>query len=771
MKGYIIYQTYRIINEKAHVCLFGRLENGESFLTVNYYKPYFFIKQDDLETSLKIEDFEHEETEFMNFKNERLVKMLINLPQEIPKIRHSLEENGIETFESDIRFTTRFLIDKGIKSTIEIEGDYTIEENINRVYKDPDLTPSNFNPELKVLSIDIETSSDAKELYTIALYSKDYKNVLIKSDKSYKNAVSFKDEEKLLETFKEILHEQDPDIITGWNVINFDLKVIYEKFRENEIDFVLGRDNLMCKLRIENDFFKDSKADFPGRQVIDGISLLKWNFIKLEDYKLETAAKVILKEKKLINFENKGDEIDNLYKIAAQKLIDYNIKDAELAYLIIEKSNALKLALQRSMITGIPLDRVNASIASLDSLYIPKARQRGYVCYNSKFELKEKGIIGGYVMDSVPGIYENILVLDFKSLYPSIIRTFNIDPISYLGQDVKEKNIIKAPNNACFRNDDAILPEIIKDLLTIREEARKEKNELKRYAIKILANSFFGVLANPTCRFYNYNIANAITHFGQFLIKLTAEEIEKKGYKVIYSDTDSNFVISKLKDSSKAEELGIKLQNDLNIFYNNYIKKNYNRQNNLELEYEKCFVKFLMPSIRAKTMAAKKRYAGLVIKDGKEELEFTGLESKRSDWTQLAKKFQCELLDKIFHNKEVNEFIKRFVYDTGKGKYDGLLIYKKSIRKNVADYIKTTPPHIKAARKLKILGSNKIEYIITEDGPEPIQNVRHKIDYDHYINKQLKPIADAILVFSNKTFDKIIKETKQHSLSEFLSEF
>ena len=151
MKGYIIYQTYRIINEKAHVCLFGRLENGESFLTVNYYKPYFFIKQDDLETSLKIEDFEHEETEFMNFKNERLVKMLINLPQEIPKIRHSLEENGIETFESDIRFTTRFLIDKGIKSTIEIEGDYTIEENINRVYKDPDLTPSNFNPELKVL--------------------------------------------------------------------------------------------------------------------------------------------------------------------------------------------------------------------------------------------------------------------------------------------------------------------------------------------------------------------------------------------------------------------------------------------------------------------------------------------------------------------------------------------------------------------------------------------------------------------------------------------
>ncbi|MBS3134430.1 DNA polymerase II [Candidatus Woesearchaeota archaeon] len=767
MKGYIIYQTYRIINEKAHVCLFGRLENGESFLTVNYYKPYFFIKQDDLETSLKIEDFEHEETEFMNFKNERLVKMLINLPQEIPKIRHSLEENGIETFESDIRFTTRFLIDKGIKSTIEIEGDYTIEENINRVYKDPDLTPSNFNPELKVLSIDIETSSDAKELYTIALYSKDYKNVLIKSDKSYKNAVSFKDEEKLLETFKEILHEQDPDIITGWNVINFDLKVIYEKFRENEIDFVLGRDNLMCKLRIENDFFKDSKADFPGRQVIDGISLLKWNFIKLEDYKLETAAKVILKEKKLINFENKGDEIDNLYKIAAQKLIDYNIKDAELAYLIIEKSNALKLALQRSMITGIPLDRVNASIASLDSLYIPKARQRGYVCYNSKFELKEKGIIGGYVMDSVPGIYENILVLDFKSLYPSIIRTFNIDPISYLGQDVKEKNIIKAPNNACFRNDDAILPEIIKDLLTIREEARKEKNELKRYAIKILANSFFGVLANPTCRFYNYNIANAITHFGQFLIKLTAEEIEKKGYKVIYSDTDSNFVISKLKDSSKAEELGIKLQNDLNIFYNNYIKKNYNRQNNLELEYEKCFVKFLMPSIRAKTMAAKKRYAGLVIKDGKEELEFTGLESKRSDWTQLAKKFQCELLDKIFHNKEVNEFIKRFVYDTGKGKYDGLLIYKKSIRKNVADYIKTTPPHIKAARKLKILGSNKIEYIITEDGPEPIQNVRHKIDYDHYINKQLKPIADAILVFSNKTFDKIIKETKQHSLSEF----
>ena len=146
---------------------------------------------------------------------------------------------------------------------------------------------------------------------------------------------------------------------------------------------------------------------------------------------------------------------------------------------------------------------------------------------------------------------------------------------------------------------------------------------------------------------------------------------------------------------------------------------------------------------------------------------FTGLETIRSDWTPLAKKFQEELLWLIFHNEPPEKFIMSFVNDLEKGKFDDLLIYRKSIRKELEEYTRITPAHVKAARKLKTLESNKIEYVLTEDGPEPIQNLKHKIDYKHYINKQIKPIADAVLIFFNKSFDEIIKGSKQKSILNF----
>ena len=158
---------------------------------------------------------------------------------------------------------------------------------------------------------------------------------------------------------------------------------------------------------------------------------------------------------------------------------------------------------------------------------------------------------------------------------------------------------------------------------------------------------------------------------------------------------------------------------------------------------------------------------GLRVINGEEKIEFTGMESRRRDWTDLAKKFQQELLNKIFHKEEISVYVKSFIDDVKNGKYDDLLIYRKSIRKSLEKYTKTTPPHVKAARKLKKVGSSVIEYVITEDGPEPIQNKKHKIDYNHYINKQLKPIADSILIFYNKKFDDLIKGSRQVSLFNF----
>tara|TARA_Y100000310_G_scaffold186269_1_gene186398 strand:- start:52165 stop:54480 length:2316 start_codon:yes stop_codon:yes gene_type:complete len=770
VKGFIVYPTYSVEDNKSYVYLFGRLENGESFLVRNHYKPYFYIRKKDLNKVKKITKADFEDNKFKNFDDEPVIKLILSNPKDVPRIRNELLENNIPCYEADIRFAYRYLIDKDIKACIEIEGDYEETRTIDRVYKEAEIKPTEFKPKLKTLSIDIETDGTSKELYSISLYTKDFSKVLIKSNKKLKKAESFKDESSLLERFKDLIYEIDPDIITGWNVIDFDLNFLSNSFKKNKIEFKLGRIDWPSKLRLTKSFFIDSSADFPGRIVLDGIHLMKMSFIRLKDYKLNTAAKTILGKEKLLTSESQErfKEVEDLYKKNQQKLVDYNLLDAKLAYDIIKESKALDLTIKRSMLTRMQLDRVNASIASFDSLYLKELQKRKLVAPSVFVDNREERIKGGFVRESKPGIYDNILVLDFKSLYPSIIRTFNIDPYSYVKDPKKYKKsqLIQAPNKAYFRNEDGILSLLIQELWRQRDIAKKQKDELASYAIKILMNSMFGIMANPACRFYDINIANAITHFGQFFIKLTAEKVQKLKYEVIYGDTDSIFINPKQKNNKKAKEIGNKIQDHINKIYKKDIKKIYNRESFLELEFEKIYKKFLMPKVRGSETGAKKRYAGLIEKQGKEKIEITGLEAVRGDWTELAKKFQYELLDRIFHNKQITSFIKQFVKDLEKGKYDSLLAYRKSIRKEVGEYTKTTPPHIKAARKIGRTNVGLIEYYQTLDGPEVVDHRKHPIDYKHYIDKQIKPIADSILGFYNEKFEDLVG-VKQTSLGDF----
>ena len=772
MKGFVIYPTYKIIENKAYVYLFGRLENGESFITINEFKPYFYIKKSDLEFAQSFGfNFEFEENKFKNFKNEEVVKIILDVPPDVPKLRKKFSENNIDSYEADIRFPYRFMIDKGIQGSLEIDGEYERGDRTDRVYKEPELKASNYKPtNLKVLSFDIESSkgSSDDEIYCIGLVYDGKRKVFLNSKEKVEGAICCRDQEEVITRFIDEIISLDPDVITGWNVIDFDLAYLSKKCKKLKIPFDFGRETGKCKIRIEENFFRESKVDVVGRQVLDGLNLLKLSFIKVDDYKLDTVASAILGDRKLIQTTGveKYKEIDELFKKDKKKLIEYNLKDADLVIRILDKTKVLELTVLRSLLTGMPLDRVNASIASLDSLYIRETMKRKIVVPTGSYIEKEEPIKGGYVRESVPGIYDYILILDFKSLYPSMMRSFNIDPYSYV-PDCNGKNLVKAPNGACFKNQDGILPEILENLFSEREKAIKGKDELTKHAIKILMNSFFGVLGNPNCRFFDMGLVNSITYFGQYILKLTHEEIEKLGYTVIYGDTDSNFVVSKAKSLEEADKIGKKIQDHINNFYKNMIKKEYHRESFLELKYEKCFVKCLMPKLRKAEAGAKKRYAGLVIKDGKEEIQFTGLESVRGDWTELAKKYQNELLNMVFHGKDVADYTKKFVDDVKKGKYDQLLVYRKNIRKDLKDYTASTPPHVKAARQLETLDNNKIEYIITEEGPEPLQNIKHKIDYEHYIDKQVKPIAESVLVFFNKSFDDLMKGNKQGSLFDY----
>ena len=204
----------------------------------------------------------------------------------------------------------------------------------------------------------------------------------------------------------------------------------------------------------------------------------------------------------------------------------------------------------------------------------------------------------------------------------------------------------------------------------------------------------------------------------------------------------------------------------INAAWTNKLRDEYNLDSWLELEYETHYSKFLMPTIRGSDTGSKKRYAGLITKNGEEKMVFKGLETVRTDWTLLAQEFQQKLFDMVFHDKDPDEYIRDYVNSTLEGKHDDSLVYRKRLRRNLGEYQKNIPPQVRAARMaddintklgrpLQYQRKGTIEYVITVNGAEPKEYQQSPTDYQHYIDKQLKPVADGILPFIGKDFESI----------------
>lgn len=761
MNAFIIYSTYEAGEDGAKLHIFGKQEDGRAFLAIVPYRPYFYIKASDLPLARGFLELESEETDFVDFNGNKLARIYAQSPKDVPAMRQLLEDNDIKCYEADIPFVSRFLIDKDIRGCCSISGKRRSEGMLD-IYDEAVLEPAECSVKLKILSLDIETSQDASEIYCISLFTEGYSKVMMVSGEQIPELSCFASEKELLAGFVSEINAIDPDIITGWNVIDFDLSVISQRCRRHKVKLAIGRNSSEARVRTSDSFMKDSSCTIPGRVVLDGLALLRSSFVKVDDYKLDAVAKEILNEGKAIDSKvHKGRQIDEWFRNDKKQLAEYNLKDAELVYRILEKKNIIYLTIRRSTLTGLPLDRVKQSIMALDSLYLRESKKQHLAADCVGHDGKDELVKGAYVMEPEPGLYNYVIVLDFISLYPNVIRTFNIDPLSFgKGDD------IIAPNGARFSGEEAILPMIIENLTAGRAEFKKAGDATGSYAIKIHMNSIYGALGNPNCRFYSLDIANAITSFARDIIHKTIEQITAAGAKVIYSDTDSVFIASGAKSYEEALDIGKKLQASVNSYFDSYVSKNFKRKSYLYLEHDKTFRRFYMPKQRNVETGAKKRYAGLLVKDGVERISYTGIELMRRDWTDLAKKFQLELLDRVFHDREVEAYITEFVKDLKDGKMDDLLVYKKSLRKPVEQYTKSTPPHVKAALLMEGLGKGLIYYRQTVNGPEPVENQKSRIDYQHYIDKQLAPIADSILNLMGKSF-KDIAQGRQRNLFEY----
>ncbi|WP_172901234.1 DNA polymerase II [Pseudomonas frederiksbergensis] len=711
---------------------------------------------------LALQDFEHRP----------VLGLYCQQHDQLMRLETALRKSGVEVFEADIRPPERYMMERFITAPVLFGG----TAGADGLLLDAQMKPApGYRPNLRLVSLDIETTAQG-ELYSIALEGCGERQVyMLGSPNGDDSGVDFQLEycdsrTLLLKKLNEWFARHDPDAIIGWNVVQFDLRVLHEHARRLAVPLKLGRGGEEMQWREHgsgNHYF----ASAAGRLIIDGIESLRsatWSF---PSFSLENVAQTLLGEGKSIdNPYQRMDEINRMFTEDKPALAKYNLKDCELVTRIFAKTELLTFLLERASVTGLPADRSGGSVAAFTHLYMPLMHRQGFVAPNLGNKPPQASP-GGFVMDSQPGLYESVLVLDYKSLYPSIIRTFLIDPVGLIEglKHPDDSESVPGFRGARFSRTRHCLPAIVARVAEGRETAKREHNAPLSQALKIIMNAFYGVLGSSGCRFFDTRLASSITLRGHEIMLRTRQLIEAQGHAVIYGDTDSTFVwLRRPHGQAEAAQIGHALVDHVNQWWREHVKQEYGLESALELQFETHYKRFLMPTIRGAEEGSKKRYAGLVTRaDGSDEMVYKGLETVRTDWSPLARQFQQELYLRIFNRKPYQDYVRDYVRKTLAGEFDERLIYRKRLRRPLDDYQRNVPPHVRAARIADDYNDQQgrprqyhnggwIRYVITVAGPEPLEVRSTPIDYDHYITRQLQPVADAILPFVDDDFSTLI---------------
>lgn len=720
-------------------------------------------------------DVELRPLDLRDFHQRAVVGLYCRQHRQLMNLEKRLRQAGLDVYEADIRPPERYLMERFITAPVSFSGTPDAEGVLLNAQVRP---APQYRPQLKLVSLDIETTATG-ELYSIALEGCGQRQVYMLGPANGDDAgVDFQLEycdsrKQLIERLNDWLVQHDPDAIIGWNLVQFDLRVLREQAQRHQVPLRLGRAGEEMTWREHGSRRNHFFAAAAGRLIIDGIEALRsatWSF---PSFSLENVAQTLLGEGKAIDTPyQRMDEINRMFAEDKPALARYNLKDCELVTRIFAKTELLTFLLERATVTGLPADRSGGSVAAFEHLYIPLMHRKGFVAPNLG-ERPPQASPGGFVMNSRPGLYESVLVLDYKSLYPSIIRTFLIDPVGLVEgmRNPADSDSVAGFLGACFSRTRHCLPAIVERVWQGRETAKRDGNMPLSQALKIIMNAFYGVLGSSGCRFFDPRLASSITLRGHEIMRRTRELIEAQGYRVIYGDTDSTFVWLKCARSDEdATQIGQALVCHINQWWQEYLQQEFGLSSALEIQLETHFKRFLMPTIRGAEEGSKKRYAGLVTHaDGSEGLVFKGLETVRSDWSPLAQQFQQELYRRIFKREPYQDYVRDYVRSTLAGELDELLVFRKRLRRRLDDYQRNVPPHVRAARiadeynlqqrrQRQYQNGGWISYLITLAGPEPLEVRRTAIDYDHYVTRQLQPIADAILPFVNDSFSALIDE-------------
>lgn len=779
--GYILTRHWRDTKEGSEIELWLATESGPRRVVITGQRNVAFAvatARDRIEALIRNESGAELVTLPMKtLGQEPVLGLYTRSYRAMLSLEKRLAGEGIELLEADVRPEDRFLMERFITASVVVETDGSTD---TATLVNPRLKPGEgYRPALRLVSLDIETSAQG-ELYSVALEGCGQRQVFMLGSAGGAQGpdldfeLTYYDERaQIIVALNNWFRHHDPDVIIGWNLIQFDLRLLQASAEQAGMVLTLGRGGAPIEWRNHQRREGYVFASIPGRLAIDGIEALRSALWSFPSFSLETVSQELLGEGKAIDDPySRMEEIERRFQEDKPALARYNLKDCELVTRIFAKTRLMEFLLERANVTGLQADRMGGSIAAFSHLYLPRMHREAYVAPSVGTRTGES-YPGGFVMESRPGIYDSIVVLDYKSLYPSIIRTYLVDPIGLaegmLATDLKD--IIPGPNGTRFSRSRHCLPGLIAQLWTGRDKAKAAGNAPLSQAFKLLMNAFIGVLGAQGGRFFDPRLVSAVTLRSHEIMRQTRAWVEAKGYEVIYGDTDSIFIwLGKRYPEADALVIAEQLVADINLAWREQLRASLDIDCYLEIEFDAHYQRFFMPTIRGSEQGSKKRYAGMVLNDdGKEELVFRGLETVRSDWTPLAKRFQKELFEKIFREEPYADFIRNYIGDLRAGKLNDLLTYRKRLRGRLDSYDRITPPQVRAARladehnarlrrPLQYQNGGWISYVMTVNGPEPLEASRSAIDYEHYLVHQLRPIADAILSQAGDRFDALISQ-------------
>jgi DNA polymerase I/DNA polymerase-2 len=788
-KIFLIDVDYDVENDKGIIFLFGKNKEGKRVSVKKEFYTYFFAmpkkgKEEILKQ--KIENLKNLPTRILSVdivsknwmgEERKLIKITIQNPRKLKDVRDAIKEweEVEETYEYNISFYKRFLMDYRIKpcSWIEVEGekvenkfdvDTIIEAKEIRQLEDYD------EPTLKVIAIDTEwvEVENKEKLIMISIASESLRKVIALTEWQQKQdfVESCASEEKLIKRFLEIIKEEKPDIIVTYNGDGFDFLKLREKAKQLKIKFGFGIDDK------ELEFVRRGRVSaarcFGVVHVDEYVFVDKILSASLRSEVLtldEVASELIgegkkeLEYKQMVEFWKERKELN--------RIAEYSMWDAHLTYLL--SKILLPQIFSISRLTGeIPFDASRYSYSQLVEAYLMrKAVEDNVLIPNSpKTEEKEIRMIelpykGAIVVEPKKGIHENIAVMDFKSLYPTIIVSHSISPelLNCNHEECKEKNSApETKNHFCIKKV-GFIPRHLKFLIDRRKELKerikkvpKDSPEYKildneQYATKIISNAMYGYFGFVGARWYKRECGEATAAWGRFYIKKIMQMAESSGFEIIYGDTDSIFVRKEGLDLKELEEEA-----------KSFVEKvNEELPGIIELEFRGVYIRGIFVAREKGETGAKKRYALLDINGN---LEIRGFETVRRDWCKLAKETQRKVLEIILKENNPEKAI-QFVNDTikrikeGKVDIEELTIYEQ-ITKPLSQY-EQIGPHVKAAMKAiergKIITEGSvIAFVITKgsgsisDRAMPVEFVTEK-DYDseYYIQHQILPAALRVL--------------------------